>query len=104
MKTHENNTPLLETVELRKWFKLKGKNMLHAVDNVNLSIQKGETLGVVGESGCGKSTLGRTILRLIEPTSGKIFYNGKDITQLSVRQMRNMRKECKSYFKTPTHR
>ena len=101
MKTHENNTPLLETVELRKWFKLKGKNMLHAVDNVNLSIQKGETLGVVGESGCGKSTLGRTILRLIEPTSGKIFYNGKDITQLSVRQMRNMRKEMQIIFQDP---
>jgi oligopeptide/dipeptide ABC transporter ATP-binding protein len=100
MKTN-NNTPLIETVELKKYFKLSGKDLLHAVDNVNLSIDRGETLGVVGESGCGKSTLGRTILRLLEPTSGKVFYNGKDITELNTKQMRNMRKEMQIIFQDP---
>ena len=70
------NTPLLETRNLKKYFKTPN-GYLHAVDDVNLSIQKGKTLGVVGESGCGKSTLGRVILRLLEPTSGEIIYNGK---------------------------
>lgn len=101
MKANESNTPLIETIELKKWFKLKGGAMLHAVDKVNLNIRKGETLGVVGESGCGKSTLGRTILRLIEPTSGKIVYNGKDITEFNSRQMRNMRKEMQIIFQDP---
>lgn len=101
MKANESNTPLIETIELKKWFKLKGGAMLHAVDKVNLNIQKGETLGVVGESGCGKSTLGRTILRLIEPTSGKIIYNGEDITEFNSRQMRNMRKEMQIIFQDP---
>lgn len=96
-----NNTPLIETVELKKFFKLGRNDLLHAVDNVNLSIQRGETLGVVGESGCGKSTLGRTILRLLEPTSGKVFYDGKDITELNTKQMRNMRKEMQIIFQDP---
>lgn len=100
MKTN-NNTPLIETVGLKKFFKLGGKDLLHAVDNVNLSIQKGETLGVVGESGCGKSTLGRTILRLLEPTSGKVIYDGRDITELNTKQMRNMRKEMQIIFQDP---
>ena len=64
----ENKTPLLQTIELQKYFKLKNGSFLHAVDGINLTLNAGETLGVVGESGCGKSTLGRTILKLIEPT------------------------------------
>ena len=81
--------PLLEVKNLRKYFKTP-KGMLHAVDDVTFTIEKGKTLGVVGESGCGKSTLGRTILRLIEPTSGQILYNGDDITKYNTRQMKKM--------------
>lgn len=101
MNKLNNDTPLLETVELRKWFKLKGGAMLHAVDNVNLKILHGKTLGVVGESGCGKSTLGRVILRLIEPTSGRIIFEGKDITNFNPRQMRSMRKDMQIIFQDP---
>ena len=68
--------PLIETRNLKKYFEVyNGK--LHAVDDVNLQIYKGKTVGVVGESGCGKSTLGRTILRLIEATAGEVLYKGR---------------------------
>lgn len=68
---------ILETKNLQKYFKTP-KGYLHAVENVSLSLNKGETMGIVGESGCGKSTLGRTILHLLEPTGGQIFFEGKD--------------------------
>ena len=97
----DERTPLIETVELRKLFKLNGGAKLHAVDGINLKIYKGETVGVVGESGCGKSTLGRTILRLIEPTSGQILYNGNDITKLGSRKMRELRKDLQIIFQDP---
>ena len=73
--------PVLEVNHLKKYFKTPA-GQLHAVDDVSFAIEKGHTLGVVGESGCGKTTLGRTILRLIEPTSGEIYFNGEDITKL----------------------
>ena len=71
---------ILEVQDLKKYFRVGGKGQLHAVDGVSFQIEKGQTLGVVGESGCGKSTLGRTILHLIEPTSGKIIFDGRDIS------------------------
>ena len=74
---------------------------LHAVDDVSLDIFRGETLGVVGESGCGKSTLGRSILRLIEPTSGELIYNGKDLRGLNKEEMREMRKKLQLIFQDP---
>lgn len=94
-------TPLLETVNLRKLFKLPGGAHLHAVDGINLKVYSGETVGVVGESGCGKSTLGRTILRLLEPTSGQILFNGADITTLKSSKMRELRKEMQIIFQDP---
>lgn len=93
-------TPLIQTVDLVKYFDTpRGK--LHAVDKVNLYIDKGETLGVVGESGCGKSTLGRTILRLIEPTGGDILFDGQSIAGYHKKQMNNMRKKMQIIFQDP---
>ena len=94
------DTPLIQTVDLVKYFNTK-RGPLHAIDHVNLSIKKGETLGVVGESGCGKSTLGRTILRLLEPTSGSVLYNGDDIVKYSPQKMKEMRKKMQIIFQDP---
>ena len=91
---------LIEAVELKKYFK-SPKGLVHAVDNVSFQIEKGKTLGVVGESGCGKSTLGRTILRLLDPTSGQIFYDGADISRLSKRKMDHMRSKMQLIFQDP---
>ena len=92
---------LIQTEGLEKIFSLKGGAKLHAVDGIDLKILKGETLGVVGESGCGKSTLGRSILRLIEPTGGKIFYDGKDITKIKGGEMRELRRNIQIIFQDP---
>ena len=83
--------PLLEIQHLKKYFPIydnggvlgRKKGDVKAVDDVSLAVNKGETVGIVGESGCGKSTLGKTILRLIEPTEGKVLFHGKDIVRLS---------------------
>src|SRR5246127_1410372 len=74
---------------------------IHAVDTVDLSIRAGETVGLVGESGCGKTTLSRTIIKLIEPTSGKIIFNGRDITAFTRREMRDVRREMQIIFQDP---
>lgn len=91
---------ILEVRNLVKHFKTS-RGMLHAVDDVSFTLERGRTLGLVGESGCGKSTLGRTILKLIEPTGGQILYNGKDITKLSTRKMHPYRKEMQIIFQDP---
>ena len=91
---------ILEVNHLKKYFKT-AKGMLHAVDDVSFSLERGTTLGVVGESGCGKSTLGRSILRLIEPTSGEVRFEGKDVAALNTKEMRAMRKDMQIIFQDP---
>lgn len=92
--------PLLTVKQLRKVFRL-GKQEIVAVHDINLSLAPGETLGLVGESGCGKSTLGKTILRLLEPTSGSIHFQGIDICKLSKNEMRAMRRNMQMIFQDP---
>lgn len=91
---------LIETKNLRKYFKTP-RGQLHAVDDVSIKIERGTTLGVVGESGCGKSTLGRVILRLLDPTGGEILYDGERIDNYSVSQMRLMRQKMQMIFQDP---
>lgn len=103
----ENSNALVELKDVTKEFITsrtfmgKPQKIVHAVDQVNLSIYEGETIGVVGESGCGKSTLGRSILRLIHPTSGQVLYRGDDITKYNKEQMRQMRKKMQLIFQDP---
>ncbi|MCD1147208.1 ATP-binding cassette domain-containing protein [Peptoniphilus sp. KCTC 25270] len=92
--------PIVKIENLKKYFNVdKGK--LQAVDGINLEIMHGETFGLVGESGCGKSTAGRTILRLYEPTDGKVIFEGKNIYDLSSSQMKEIRKEMQMIFQDP---
>ncbi|MFD0050338.1 ABC transporter ATP-binding protein [Actinomycetes bacterium NPDC127524] len=99
--------PLVKVENLKKHFPIKGgllgKNVgeVKAVDGVSFFIKKGETLGLVGESGCGKSTTGRMLLRLLEPSEGKIYFEGKDITTFSQGEMRKMRREMQMVFQDP---
>ena len=94
------NTPILEVKDLCKSFKTK-KGVLQAVDHVSFTLDRGRTLGVVGESGCGKSTLGRTILRLVEPTSGQVLFDGRDIAGLSRPALRKCRRDIQMIFQDP---
>jgi peptide/nickel transport system ATP-binding protein len=98
----ENNKRdiLLDVQHLKKYFSTP-RGMLHAVDDVTFQIERGKTLGIVGESGCGKSTIGRTILRLLEPTSGKVIFDGTDITTLSKNEMRALRQQMQIIFQDP---
>lgn len=91
---------LLEAKNLKKYFPTK-KGLLHAVDDVNLYINKGETLGLVGESGCGKSTTGRVLLRLLEATAGEIWFEGENILTFNKDQMRKMRQKMQIVFQDP---
>lgn len=91
---------ILQVEGLKKYFKTN-KGMLHAVDDISFTIERGKTLGVVGESGCGKSTTGRAILRLIEPTDGKVIFDGVDVTKLNKKEMREMRKNLQLVFQDP---
>lgn len=93
--------PLVELENLTKYFDVGKNAKLHAVDGVTLTINEGETLGVVGESGCGKSTLGRTVLKLHEPTSGKITFAGQDITNLKHGSLHKIRQDMQMIFQDP---
>ncbi|MCD7813954.1 MAG: ATP-binding cassette domain-containing protein [Lachnospiraceae bacterium] len=91
---------LIRVEHLKKYFKVPaGTN--HAVDDVSFTIQKGETLGVVGESGCGKSTLGRTLIHLLESTEGKIYLNGQDITDVKGHDLKKVREKMQIVFQDP---
>lgn len=99
--------PLLEVRGLTKHFPVRGGVLLrrigdvHAVDAVSFSVRRGETLGVVGESGCGKSTVGKTLLRLLEPSAGSIFFEGRDITHLGPAELRALRRQMQIVFQDP---
>jgi oligopeptide transport system ATP-binding protein len=98
---------LLEIRNLKKHFPIGGgwlggkREYVKAVDGVSISIEDGETMGLVGESGCGKSTLGRCILRLIEPTEGEVYFEGREITSLGKKEMREMRRKMQIIFQDP---
>ena len=99
---------LVEVENLRVWFPIRSGVVLDrhigdikAVDDVSFSISRGETLGLVGESGCGKTTVGRTILRLYEPTAGRVVFDGKDITTLSQNELRPLRRQMQMVFQDP---
>ena len=91
---------ILEVQNLKKYFKTP-RGMLHAVDDVSFKIQKGHTVGIVGESGCGKSTFGRTIIHLLESTEGRILFKGEDITRVSAAKLRELRGQMQIIFQDP---
>ncbi|MDO9121499.1 MAG: dipeptide/oligopeptide/nickel ABC transporter ATP-binding protein, partial [Anaerolineaceae bacterium] len=103
----KNQKDLVEVKNLKKYFPIKSGIIqrvtahVQAVDNVSFSIKKGETLGLVGESGCGKTTIGRTILRLIEPTSGSVEFEGVDVLSLKGDQLKAVRKNMQIIFQDP---
>src|ERR1700693_5223911 len=100
-------TALLQVRNLKKYFPIRGGLFsrevarVHAVDDVSFTIEKGETLGLVGESACGKSTTGRCILRLIEPTSGEVTFEGQNVTALDKRSLRHLRRDMQIIFQDP---
>ena len=103
----EREPPIIATENLQKLYPIKkgvfGRTVaqVHAVDGVTLNIRKGETLGLVGESGCGKTTFGRALLRLVEPTGGKILFDGKDVTDMPADQLRSLRRKLQVVFQDP---
>lgn len=93
-------TPVIEVKNLKKYFSVPNGE-LHAVDDVSFKIERGTTMGIVGETGCGKSTLGRTIIHLLENTSGQILLNGEDVTNVSRKQMKGLREKMQIIFQDP---
>jgi oligopeptide/dipeptide ABC transporter ATP-binding protein len=106
MTTHDGGD-LLQVKNIQKYFPITAGLLrrkvgdVHAVDDVSVSIRRGETLGLVGESGCGKSTLGRLLLRLIEPTAGEVWFNGRNILEMGPKEMRALRREMQIVFQDP---
>ena len=93
---------ILKAEDLKKYFKIKGRKVVKAVDGVSIEVERGKTLGIVGESGCGKSTLGRTLIRIYEPTEGKITLNGKDISGKSTKRFRqDLARSIQMIFQDP---
>ena len=97
----QNADTIMEVTDLCKFFKAGRKQILKAVDHVSVSIKRGETLGLVGESGCGKTTCGRTMMKLYEPTSGKVVFDGKDISTLKGKDLLEFRKNVQIIFQDP---
>jgi oligopeptide/dipeptide ABC transporter ATP-binding protein len=104
----DGRSPLLQLVGVKKWFPIKqgiifqkAVGNVHAVDGVDLAIYPGETVGLVGETGCGKSTLARVVMRLYDATQGQVFFEGQDITSLSGRKLRDIRREIQMIFQDP---
>ncbi len=95
------SAPLLQVSNLSKRFAARGGAQLHALTDISFDVQAGEVLGLVGESGSGKSTLGRSILRLVDPSAGSITFDGRDITHLTARQMRPLRRRMQMIFQDP---
>ena len=96
----KNTAEILRVNHLKKYFSVPA-GMLHAVDDISFTIDSGKTLGVVGESGCGKSTMGRAILRLHEPTSGEVYFQGKDVLSLDKQGMKQLRRDMQIIFQDP---
>jgi len=94
------STPCIEVKHLQKYFKVRN-GYLHATDDVSFKIEKGKTMGIVGESGCGKSTLGRTIIHMHESTGGQIFYNGEDVTHVGKKELKELRTHMQIVFQDP---
>ncbi|WP_317317098.1 ATP-binding cassette domain-containing protein, partial [Peptostreptococcus russellii] len=92
---------LIEIKKLSKHFNIGNKRVLKAVEDIDINIYRGETLGIVGESGCGKTTLGRTIINLYKPTKGKILYDGVDINSLKGKEIKKFKKSAQMIFQDP---
>ena len=97
----QEKTPLIEAVNLRKYFNLRNKGQLHAVDDVNFKVYPGETLGLVGESGCGKSTVGNVVMRLLPPTGGELLYRGENIFTADRKRSFELRRKLQIIFQDP---
>jgi peptide/nickel transport system ATP-binding protein len=94
-------TPLVEVRDLKKYFKVRGGALLHAVDGINFALDEGKTLGVVGESGCGKTTLGRMLVHLLDVTEGQMFFQGEDITRPKRKMLHRLHENMQIIFQDP---
>lgn len=103
-----NEQPILKVVNLKKYYPIKSGIIQHtvgyvkAVDGISFEIKKGTTMGLVGESGCGKSTVGRTILRLLDKTSGKVYFKGTEVFSLNNKELQKLRTKMQIIFQVPT--